>query len=157
MMQKQVRRKRGKPGAGTRDCGECRACCVVTGFEAEPGESAFTKPPNTPCRHLVQIGCGIYPERPPVCRRFQCAWLAAPNLPEELRPDRSGVMFNMNENALGEGFAVYAYELRPGALDTPLPRWLIEEVVSETTVMLVRPGQPVEVLTSDPTVQEQFE
>lgn len=78
----------------------------------------------------------------------------APNLPEELRPDRCGVMFSTNDNPLGEGFVVFAYELEPGALEDELPQWLIEQVVEETTVLLVREGEPVEVLTNDPAVGE---
>jgi hypothetical protein len=49
-----------------RTCGECRACCITLGFQAREGESAFEKAHGVPCPHLVQIGCGIYPERPPV-------------------------------------------------------------------------------------------
>lgn len=127
---------------------------MIPGFEAEPGEAPFAKPPRTECKHLGERGCRIYRERPPVCRRFQCAWLMAPNLPDELRPDRCGVMFCTNDNPLGEGYVVYAYELEPGALDTELPQWLIEQVVEETTVLLIREGEPVEVLTNDPAVEK---
>ena len=126
-------------------------CCIVPGFDAAPGEADFRKPANTPCRYLVQIGCGIYGERPPVCRRFSCAWLSAPNLPEALRPDRCGVMFCTNENPLGEGYAVFAYEMRPGAVDAELSRWLIEQVMGELPVLIVRPGQAIEVLQVDGT------
>lgn len=119
---------------------------MVLGFDAAPGESGFTKPPNMPCPHLIQIGCGIYNERPSVCRRFECAWISAPNLPDEMRPDRCGVLFCTNDHPDREGYAVFAYEMRPGAVDTPLPTWLIEQVVSELPVFIVRPGEEVEVL-----------
>ena len=98
----------------------------------------------------MQIGCRIYPERPPACRRFQCAWLQAPNLPAGLRPDRSGVLFCANENVLTAGAAVYAYEMRPGAADEPLPAWLIEELSAAATVFLVRADGRREVLSVDP-------
>ena len=140
-----------------RSCGECRACCTVLGFDAEPGESNFHKPAGEPCRHLVQIGCAIYPERPPVCRRFECGWLSAPNLPDELRPDRSGVLFCTNDNPLADGYAVFAYEMRPGASDEDLPRWLIEELSEQITLFIIRPDQPPEVWTRDPTVQSQLQ
>ena len=138
--------------AAKRSCGECRACCITLGFDAKEGEAAFTKPHGSPCRHLVQIGCAIYAERPPVCRRFQCGWLQAENLPDALRPDRCGVLFCINDNALGEGYAVYAYELRAGAADAPLPTWLLEELSAQATVILVRADHH-EVLTPDPEVQ----
>jgi hypothetical protein len=141
-----------------RECGECRACCITPGFEAAPGEAPFSKPPNTPCPHLVQIGCGIYETRPPVCRRFQCAWLAAPNLPAEMRPDRCGVLFCTNDNPLRPGtFAVFAYELRERALRGRLARWLVDQVRSESTVILVRADGQVSVLTADPQVETALE
>jgi hypothetical protein len=104
----------------------------------------------------VQIGCRIYQERPPVCRRFQCGWLQAPNLPEALRPDRCGVLFCINDNLQGEGHAVYAYELVPGASERELPAWLIRELSEDTTVILVREGR-CEVLTADPETQARLE
>lgn len=126
---------------GRRECGECRACCVVLGFEARAGEAPFAKPAGEPCPHLIQIGCAIYDERPAVCRRFQCGWIQADNLPDELRPDRCGVLFCTNDNVYGDGYAVYAYELRPGAADGDLPRWLIGELLRELPVILVRDGE----------------
>src|SRR5688500_17002346 len=114
------RKSRAREASSKRSCGECRACCITLGFQAREGEASFEKPYGVPCPHLVQIGCGIYAERPPVCRRFECGWLQAPNLPEALRPDRCGVLFCVNDNVHGEGDAVYAYELRPGAADAAL-------------------------------------
>jgi hypothetical protein len=119
---------------------------VVLEFEAVEGEARFNKPAGTPCQHLIQIGCAIYADRPPVCRRFECAWISAPNLPEALRPDRSGVLFCTNDNPRGEGYVVFAYEMRPGAVDAPLPQWLIEQVSTELPVLIVRPGAPIEVI-----------
>ena len=139
-----------------RTCGDCRACCVVLGFEARPGEAPFRKPHGEPCPHLVQIGCGIYPDRPPVCRRFRCGWLEAPNLPDALRPDRCGVLFSTNDSVLGPGHAVYAYEMRPGAADAPLPGWLLAELSATETVILVRADGRREVLTADPVLQSKL-
>mgnify|MGYP001489538308 CR=1 FL=1 len=139
---------RRRPKKKERTCGECRACCIVLGFEAAPDEADFRKPEGTPCPHLIPLGCRIYDTRPPVCRRFQCGWLSAPNLPESLRPDRCGVLFCTNDHPSGHGYAVFAYEMRPGALEADLPQWLIHQVVRELPVFLVRPGKPVEVLVS---------
>ena len=141
-----------------RECGACRACCITLGFRAAAGEAPFDKPANTPCVHLVQIGCGIYPSRPPACRRFQCGWLSAPNLPEEMRPDRCGVLFCTNDNPLQPGsFAVYGYELRPGALDERPAQWLIGEVSGEMTVILARWDGRTEVWSADPEIGEALE
>jgi hypothetical protein len=128
------------------------------GFQALPEDSPFEKPYGVPCQHLIQIGCGIYEERPPVCRRFACGWLLAPNLPEALRPDRCGVLFCTNSNLSGAGdaVAVYAYEIVPGAAEKPLPAWLISQLAAENTLILVR-ADGVEVLTADSETQAQLE
>ena len=153
---------KGHTGSGpNRSCGECRACCITLGFAAREDEAAFEKPFGEPCRHLVQIGCDIYAERPPVCRRFECGWLQAPNLPDELRPDRCGVLFAANDLAglIPDGdhhTAIFAYELRRGASQKKLPSWLIGELSRETNVVIVREGG-CEVLAFDPEVQAYFE
>jgi hypothetical protein len=149
---KRPRRARGAP----RSCGACRACCITLGFQAREGEALFDKPPGLPCPHLVEAGCRIYADRPPVCRRFQCGWIQAPNLPDALRPDRCGVLFCLNSNLQGEGDAVYAYELKAGAAEAPLPAWLIRELSAQTPVILVRAGG-CEVLTADPALQARLE
>jgi hypothetical protein len=132
-----------------KSCGECRACCVVLGFEARPDESPFAKPAGDPCPHLCAAGCGIYAGRPPVCRRFRCAWLQEPTLPPSLRPDRCGVMLAMNDNVLGSGYAVYAYELRPGAATHRPVAGMIRRVAAQTPVILVRADGSREVFTAD--------
>lgn len=147
--------RRGKP-VKARGCGECRACCVVLGFEARPEEAPFAKPAGTPCPHLCETGCAIYAGRPPVCARFQCAWLQTPSLPEGLRPDRCGVLFAMNDSPFGPGFAVFAYEMRPGAADRDPASWLLGEIAREATVILVREDGRREVLCADPSVEERL-
>jgi hypothetical protein len=125
---------------------------VVLGFEARPEESPFAKAAGEPCPHLCDVGCAIYLERPAVCRRFQCAWLQAPNLPAGLRPDRCGVLFAMNDSPFGPGYAVFAYEMRPGAADRDLAAWLLHEVAQEAPVVLVRADGSREVMSADPSV-----
>ncbi len=131
-----------------RSCGECHACCVTLGFEAREGEASFAKPHGVACPQLVQLRCGIYADRPPVCRRFECGWLSAPNLPDSLRPDRSGVLFSLNSNLHGDGDAVYAYELRPGALETGLVPWIIGKLTDQGQVVILVRDREVEVLTA---------
>lgn len=72
-----------------RNCGPCTACCegwlVADSLEMKPG---------SPCRHCTTQGCAIYEKRPEnPCVRFECGWLRGENrFPEEMRPDRSGVI-----------------------------------------------------------------
>jgi len=69
-----------------------------------------------------------------------------------MRPDRCGVLFSMNDNLLGDGFAVYAYELRPGAADGRAAARIIRRVATQATVILIRADGRREVLTADRAV-----
>jgi len=75
-----------------RECGDCSACCAVLAIDTPD----FKKPAGTPCAHLVSHGCGIHPERPPICRAWYCAWRRVAALPDEARPDRSGLLVSLN-------------------------------------------------------------
>ncbi|TXM92564.1 hypothetical protein FV222_23270 [Methylobacterium sp. WL103] len=51
------------------------------------------------CRHSTGTACGIYRDRPEVCVRWYCLWRKIGALPDELRPDRSGVVFAIESRA----------------------------------------------------------
>lgn len=72
-----------------RSCGTCTACC-----EGWLRSEKLNLHIGHPCRHLTGQGCGIYPDRPEdPCVRFQCGWLQdAETYPDEMKPDRSGVI-----------------------------------------------------------------
>jgi hypothetical protein len=69
------------------DCGNCTVCCMalrVIELDKEAGPY---------CKHcLPGKGCGIYETRFEICRTFLCGWRRVPQLGEEWRPDRSGVL-----------------------------------------------------------------
>lgn len=68
------------PAPGPRSCGTCSVCCKVFAFEG--------KEQNVWCQHAKKgRGCGIYGDRPQVCRHFRCLWLDGNLLPEH-RPDK---------------------------------------------------------------------
>lgn len=50
--------------------------------------------PGHPCQHCTAQGCAIYPDRPEdPCVRFVCGWLQDGSpLPDDMRPDRAGVI-----------------------------------------------------------------
>ncbi|MBV8393775.1 MAG: hypothetical protein JOY81_11390 [Alphaproteobacteria bacterium] len=75
----------------SRSCGGCSECCVVLRVDTPE----FKKKADVPCEHLCQGGgCGIYETRFPVCRSWHCAWrMMGELLPEEARPDKTGVLF----------------------------------------------------------------
>jgi hypothetical protein len=71
-----------------RNCGACTVCCVALKI-ATP---ELHKKAGTPCRHLSSAGCGIYADRPSVCREFLCGWRLFAELDDDWRPDRNGVL-----------------------------------------------------------------
>ena len=75
-----------------RECGDCTACCV----ELTVNTPEFAKPAGTPCIHLSGQGCGIHAVRPRICRTWFCAWRRVASLPDEARPDRSGLLVSLN-------------------------------------------------------------
>ncbi|MBT8065097.1 MAG: hypothetical protein KJN94_08760 [Gammaproteobacteria bacterium] len=81
-----------------RSCGPCTACCegwlMSRHIEMSPGQ---------PCQHCTRQGCAIYDERPEdPCRTFVCGWLQADSpLPEQLRPDLSGVVVMLDRKWRG--------------------------------------------------------
>lgn len=86
-----------------RSCGSCSVCCIAPSIEysgpSHPGNIEVTKDAGTPCEHLNDCGsgCGVYNQRPAVCRFHQCTYTVS-GWHEDARPDRSGVYFT-TENA----------------------------------------------------------
>lgn len=76
-----------KPSAA-KTCGECRACCVDLKIDTPE----FKKEARILCPHHSGSGCGIYATRYKICREFLCGWLLFPELGDDWRPDRSGVI-----------------------------------------------------------------
>jgi len=74
-------------------CGSCTACCTVLGIPE------LKKPAWQECSHIATgIGCKIYAERPPSCRKFICGWLLDPNMGPDLKPENCHVVFyQLNE------------------------------------------------------------
>lgn len=93
------------------------------------------KPAGVACRHLDPSGCRIYDIRPKVCRGFHCAWRADTNWPESWRPDRAGLLC-LRERLGGKLPAAAVYELRPGALRTPLADMILDELRRTTAVVV---------------------
>ncbi len=80
-----------------RECGECTVCCVNLLIS----DKDFNKPADVACTHRVEKGgCKIYNDRPSVCRDWHCAWRFMPQLDDEWRPDRSGILLRSDENGI---------------------------------------------------------
>lgn len=122
-----------QPLPPTRQCLPCTACCVrlpVPAGMISPG----CKPAGVACRHLGPSGCRIHDIRPKVCRGFHCAWRSDATWPSSWRPDLSGLLC-LREHLGGELPAAAVYELRPGALETPLAAMIVDELRRTTAVV----------------------
>jgi hypothetical protein len=81
-----------------RECGSCTACC----FELSIDDPALVKAPRELCSHCTQGGCAIYEARPQDCRDWFCAWRRLADLPDDLNPERCGLLATLVENPQGE-------------------------------------------------------
>lgn len=137
------------PGGGERladrQCGGCTQCCIVLGIDS-PG---LKKDRGTPCRHLGRGGCGIYRDRPAVCREYLCLWRVLEELPEAARPDRCGVLFTYHRNRAHEALSRYAIVASaangPGDFDHPAARAALDALIAAEAmpVYLEHRGQRV--------------
>jgi hypothetical protein len=74
-----------------RECADCTACCKVSAIDAP----TLRKPAGVLCPNCTGSNCAIYDARPEPCRTFFCLWRQVATMPDELRPDRIGVMFTI--------------------------------------------------------------
>ena len=77
-----------------KSCGECYMCCTGILTHVVNGQRVGG---DVDCPYIsrdVTARCSIYnqPERAPQCDGFACTWLLQDSWPEEMRPDKSGVM-----------------------------------------------------------------
>lgn len=84
-----------------RECGECTACCQFPSIENDE----LVKLPNVDCQHLSKNGgCSIYTTRPKTCGEWYCAWRSMPNMVDEWRPDKIGVVVEFSRGNFPEPF-----------------------------------------------------
>ncbi len=105
----------------SRDCGPCTLCCTVLRVDD------LKKLGGVACAHLRadSAGCGIYQDRPRICRTYRCLWLQG-GLEDDDRPDRLDAVLDL----LTEGGTtrLSVRESVPGAADTN-PR--LREVIAQ--------------------------
>lgn len=88
-----------------RECGLCTACCKWLPIDTEE----LQKHARVLCKNHGDHGCQIYETRPGVCRNWYCGWRMMPNLDDDWRPDKSGIIVEFKPNDIPEH-----YELREG-------------------------------------------
>lgn len=119
-----------------RACGGCTQCCLVLPLSAPD----FFKQSGVWCQHCEPgVGCRIYETRPAPCVTFQCGWRVLPFLPDDLRPDQSGILTVADED-----------DIPPGYLDMSAVKFVItggREVLERTSFLeclagLIHAGAP---------------
>lgn len=124
-----------------RPCGDCSVCCTYKLVDA-PG---FTKPPGVMCEHCLSPGCGVYETRHEVCRTYRCAWKFATWLPEDMRPDRSGVVIDFQDSDLpGRELEATVLAFSDGGdfERNPVPDVIASLIDNGVLVRLARSGPP---------------
>ena len=120
------------PVLADRDCGDCAACCSVLTVDTPD----FKKPAGTPCRHLASRGCSIHADRPHICRTWFCAWRRVAAMPEEARPDRSGLLvsldFQREPRNCFEGVSISVRAIHgSGAMDAGMTATILDSVCDQ--------------------------
>jgi hypothetical protein len=104
-----------------RECGTCTKCCE--GFLSADirGHKMF---PGKPCFFVEQgVGCKDYENRPEVpCKNFACGWISVEDMPEEFKPDISGVITQYVKDPEMQYWAVSKAPENPSA---QLLSWII--------------------------------
>ncbi len=116
-----------------RVCGPCTLCCQ---FFAVP---EIDKPTGQWCKHCTADGCAIHAERPQPCRNFQCFWLMDDSFPEDLRPDRCGIVVSFNEDH--DSAVIHVDPDRADALAEPPGSELLEALLTAFDPVFVVCGE----------------
>ena len=116
-----------------RECDGCTACCTVLDVPGLCGRGER-------CEHQGDDGCGIYSQRPDVCRQWQCQWLADNDYTPQLlkdaeKPNTVGLMVNIDSDEK-YGTILVVHEIWPGAVEAGM--LMIERLAEHATVLVRR-------------------
>lgn len=111
-----------------RDCGECTACC--TWMEGSAYGHKFGG--GNSCKFLCDSGCSVHKARPNVCMNFFCAW-SQELLPEEMRPDKCGILVSVENSESGQYLRVLSIQ---GEINTSTLDWFKNWSLSMNTPVI---------------------
>jgi len=113
-------------------CGTCVMCCITTNIPE------LAKPSWTICTHCTGTNCSIYQMRPESCRTFECGWYRYPELIDELRPDRCGIMIEILDRT--HVILAVVDPKRPDAWRVPLVTTWLRQFVDSGHPVIVTAG-----------------
>jgi hypothetical protein len=80
------------PLVAGRECDGCAVCCDILKIDTPD----LQKPADMRCVHRSAEGCAIHAVRPGICRAWFCGWRRIEDMPDDARPDRSGLMVSLD-------------------------------------------------------------
>ncbi len=128
-----------------RSCGTCTVCCKVLTID----DPDFQKAAGILCPNCKEAkGCQIYAMRPKPCRGFECCWKTMPELGDDLRPDRSGILIryiqdhNIPPGLAPVGLSFLVHDDNPNVIGPGFAGFLGRYVAQNVAVFLSRRGPP---------------
>jgi uncharacterized cysteine cluster protein YcgN (CxxCxxCC family) len=107
----------------SRNCGTCTACCEGWLSGEAHGRKFY---PGVKC-HFLGERCTIYAKRPhDPCVTFRCEYLTDDNVPEWMKPERSGVILCRRER---DGIAWLEVTEMGRKMDASVLNWLVLNVI----------------------------
>ena len=113
-----------------RRCGECTVCCTAMAID----KPEIQKEAGVTCRYC-QGGCTIQDHWPALCRDYFCGWRRLKSMDESWRPDRSGVLAEVEQDG---GDIHLSLVLVANPLKTLRQPWFVDFVAA-----WVRKGLPL--------------
>jgi hypothetical protein len=110
--------------ATNRTCGDCTACCDGWLTGSANGRDFY---PGMPCHFVGCNGCSIYEDRPESpCKAYSCEWLKNTDVPEWMKPSKSGVIITGKQSEHQDGSKhVYLDVVETGRkIDATVLNWL---------------------------------
>ena len=78
-----------------RTCGDCSECCRLLAIQME----GYYTPQGHWCKYCTQPGCSIYNTSiPKSCKDYFCGWIQNENIPDEYKPNLSGIVLEVLDN-----------------------------------------------------------
>lgn len=115
-----------------RECGTCTKCCEGWLMGNVRGHEMYT---GKPCFFVEQgVGCKDYDNRPKYpCVSFNCGWKEIVEMPEEFKPENSGVILQLSKEKNIEFIAIIKAPLDPSI---EMLSWMIKYIKSNQLNLL---------------------
>ena len=81
-----------------KECAECTKCCEGHLTLSEVLGKIVPGHDSCPFLNKMEVhGCCLYEHRPQMCIRYSCCWKTDQEIPDYMRPDKSGVIITKRD------------------------------------------------------------